>query len=337
MTKGLLFSSIILLLLFSCQKKTVIDSRAVLTQETLSIPTSADIINFEVLNTNTIYAACHSELDDAVSIFLTEDGGYNWIEINPPVPMGEEILSLVFLDIDNGAIIVDRKVYITSDRGANWTLITTQFGHEIETFFLKANGDSSYILFENSYQQYEDIHEIQKGSVTFNTIDTYHCGSVFTHAFGVLANDKVFFLNNSNSSNVTMYNGGLTGYDTSDFVMPQVSGITHGSRIKDIIFGDNEYLIVREDGSLRTLKSTDQGGHSYDDGWLEYESCIYMGGYYIAVGDHRISTDCYGDWEEVTYPDGSSVGEYFTEIVKISSTEFFLSGKNGVFYKGTLL
>ncbi|MNI90982.1 hypothetical protein D3C73_1485830 [compost metagenome] len=69
---------------------------------------------------------------------------------------------------------------------------------------------------------------------------------------------------------------------------------------------------------------------------LNYCSGENMGSYFIAVGEKVITTNKAGEWKDVYNTGYKKQQDMFRKIKKINQDYFYVSGDDGLFFKGSI-
>jgi hypothetical protein len=185
----------------SCKKDGgIIEEQLVITKVSKSIPTTFDIVEFDVVDENHIFAAAKSGYQ--IKLFKTENAGTNWEELNTPAVTNVSIIqSLVFFDENNGVIVLDKRAYRTNDGGYNWDLDYIKIlpppgaSYAYQFIFAGKNDNNELLLVESTGSSWAPnrMFTSAPSSNTYTMINSVnHDGA--EHDYGHYANGKFIYL-----------------------------------------------------------------------------------------------------------------------------------------------
>ncbi|MGV3609455.1 MAG: WD40/YVTN/BNR-like repeat-containing protein [Fluviicola sp.] len=332
----------LILTLSACIKdKGVIETQLVITKDIKNIPTDYNIVNFDTYDENHIFAIGLYPNQDGgnVRLFLSSNGGSSWNEITSSFnPAWNEnmktVKSVVYMDESNLAFVAGNKLYRSYDGGQNWTPTTNGF-QILPIFFADKSEDGKLLFIEdfNSSWATNNIYKSAYDSPVFSSIGTlppaegeYSAGRLYGNYLMLLDYEFDFFRDWVHGYNLS----------TGEFETMAMSSTAYEYPVDAMRVGDRIFLI-RKEGKLNFMSPAgafvDYSFYNFHN--QDYYSGEFMGDYYVAVGDKTISTNVNGEWEEAINTDISGHKELFRKVKKINSDYFYVSGDNGLFFKGT--
>jgi|GEM_PF-6355467 len=327
--------SCLLILMFSCTKdRGIIETKLVVTKQDFSLPTNFDIVNFDFYSENNLFVVAYSGYE--VQLFKSNNGGASWIELPNPVSTWnssvDEVQSVVYMDSNNLAFVVDNKLYRSFDGGQNWVIIG-EFSQSLRVFFADKTADGKLLFIENNGSTDNRVLTSSYDSPAFTQIGS--CPTLhFYFNQGHLSENYITFLTFDHDYS----SGGIYGYNlvtqTQDFIGVNMNAYNYPN---DALMAKGNLLFVRKDGILNSLFGIQSNSQSnyYRYHSSDYYSAVDMGDYMVAVGDNTISTSINGEWEEALNIDGTGIQELFRKVKKIDADHFYVSGVNGTFFKAT--
>lgn len=335
----LMFSTSLLLLLFSCSKDAgIIETRVAVSKEDHSISTDYDIVEFSVVNENSVFAI--GKKGDDMKIFKTANGGVSWVEL--PLPNGVVnqfdmvVQSIVFFDENNGAFTANNKGYRTYDGGQTWTTILTADytgNNSIYDFcFVGKNEAGEMIIAESNGNAWYHNHIVKSlpSSTTYSIVHHFQHSGIDSD-YCSYSNGRLHYL----ARNFNNWDGEIYVYDFNSNSMETVD--IFGSIPLDIHHAAGKTIITTKGGKIyfTDWSSSEWNVSQYNFHDEDYPAIEYMDGYYIAVANSSISTNFGGRWEEAINDDGTGHTEHFMQVQKIDSKRAYISGEDGLFLKVT--
>lgn len=340
-SKRRFLSLLAITLLFSgCQKEPVIiDYQLVITKTDRSINTDADVVIFDVINASSYVAAAETD-NGRVEIYTTSDGGKNWELRTSPINFSNDlrIQGIAFLDTLNGVVIVDNKAYRTYDGALSWiqlnSIVPTSGSDDANYFFGVSKSDhNEFLLYENNANSWYDNKVLLSAasSGTYDLLFSFdHSGEEYD--YGHYSNGKFYYL----SRDFNFF------FDQNVYVLDLYTldrdtlHINYFQEIpRDAVFSNGRHYLACATGKVYAFGSSYNSDNYYNYHDLAYNGIETMGDYEIAVAEKSISTNYTGTWEEALNLDGSGQFEYFNHVQRLNDHEFLISGKNGLFFKGT--
>ena len=326
------------LAVFACTKdKGVIETQLVITKYSRNIPTDYDIVAFDTYNENHIFAVGFKQ--NTISLFLSSNGGSSWNDITDSFNSAwnqdiDAVKSVVYMGESNLAFVAGNVLYRSYNGGQSWETVSNGF-QTLPIFFADKSEDGKLVFVEdmNSSWYPNKVYKSAYGSHSFLIVDTIPPAQG-AYSFGHLHDNYLMLLDYEND----YYYNCVRGFDftTGENELIPISSTAYEYPLDAMRVGDRVFLI-RKDGKLNFQSPTNSfGDYSfYNFHNQDYYSGEFMGSYYIAVGDRTISTNINGEWEEALNPDISGQQEVFRKVKRIEGDYFYVSGNNGLFFKGT--
>lgn len=314
----------------SCKKeKGIIETQLVVVKQDVSIPTDCNIITFDQFSENDIFAIGVNQGD--IKFFITSNGGSSWIELNAPSISGE-IQSAVYMDAQNLAFVINNKLYRSFDGGVNWQTVNESFW-PLSVFFADKTSSNQLVFVENNnstpnrvlISEYNSILYTQIGSCP-TTNYYYNIGHLSENYISFLSYDNDYYYGKINGFNLSTLTNEYVNINANGFQYPNDAFVANGSAI--IIANLGVLQIIND-----FLNTPLYDYYQYHDN--DYYSGDNMGDFLVIVGDKTISTNYNGTWEEAINIDGTGHTEIFRKVKKINSSQFYISGDNGLFIKAS--
>jgi len=297
-----------------------------------NLPINLSVDKFDFVNEDTLYVGC----TDGGSFYLYKsfDGGFNWIDTNFPITSGQNVQSIVFTTSQNGAVVLDDIMYRTIDGGNSWYYVS-EFGFNVPTFFATKNNQGQILSAEVNFGGPFRILLHEHNALYFSELDMYDAdGNILS--FGRSDGDNMYFFKPCSQNDIFGYNY----VNQTSFTLENVGGNCY-SPAHDVVDTQKGKLVVRGGAELLYYNVSDTyvdfndefGNTNHDNDFLSVET---FGSYSIAVGESMFVTDKKGPWHSVFDQSGNALTNKFTFIRKISGDDFFLSGENGLFYRGKI-
>lgn len=322
----------------SCVKdKGVIETQLVITKYDRNVPTDYDIVGFDTYSENHIFAIGFKS--GMIALFLSSDGGSSWTDItssfnslwNQEI---EAVQSVIYMDENNLAFVAGNRMYRSYDGGQSWEM--TSNGFQPLPIFFAAKADDGKLLFIEDYNSSwypNKIYKSDYASSTFYTIDSLPSG-VDDYDVGHLYGDYIMLLDYENDYYYECVHG--FNLSTGIYETIPISASGYDYPLDAMRVGDRVFL-VRKEGKLNFQSPVNHliDYSFYNFHWWDYYSAEFMGNYYVAVGDQTISTNINGKWEEALNTNLTGQQEVFRKVKKIATDYFYVSGNQGLFFKGT--
>lgn len=325
---------VLIVIISGCKhKRETIENRIIVTKTQLSLPTDYDIVAFDTYSEQDIFAIGHDGY--FIQLFKSSNGGQTWTMLTDPIDYSsgyiQNVQSAVYMTANNLAFVANDRLYRSYDGGASWYMAEISWLPMITSFATKWN--DKLLVFENHGTGDNNIYTSSYSSNTYTTI-----GQMSSHFMyfdkSHLNGDVVTLMSYDND----FYYDQMYAYDLStqsEFTVP-VFGTAYNRPIDAIHFSGKGTFFVRGSGLL-TFEPGNSGAEPWYYNYHEeaYTSGETMGDYLIAVGSKTISTNYSGQWQEALNVDGTGQQDTLFMVKKASSSQFFVSGKHGLFFKGT--
>ncbi len=307
-------------LLFSgCSKDLgVVEYKLSMNTEVLNPTTDFDLVQMCVLSEQEIFVIGLHDSLETVALYKTVDGGQNWQEISLPMTGIQNVKGFLFLDSQNGALIVNESLYRSQDGGQTWTLAGLSGYTGIKA------GTNDFYAFADQYVFDGEVYFFPIGGS--RTVAHQFDSDLVYIERSFSAGDKTFFVYTNH------FYTSIDGFDflsEMEFNMPFSPTINAYEEPMDIAFGNGEYVAVHKQGKIIYLN----GSTWYNHHTRDYSAIDFRNDFFIAVGDRTISSNYLGKWMDVINLDGLAFQEYFRDVKIIGASSFYVSGNRGLFYK----
>lgn len=332
MMKIILATLSLVLVVTGCTKeKGIIETQLVVSQTDLSIPTDYDIVDFDCMSENDIFAIGYKT--NQVKLFLSHNGGESWEELYWPLGQSlgiDQVKSVVYMDDMNLAFVVDNRLFRSFNGGQTWS-VESGMGSPSYVFFAgKYNGQ--LLVVENNDNQPNDVLVTPYDQSNFVVLGTMPAPYIDFDK-GHLNDDFIGFVSLQND----FFYGTTYGYDlvSNQVIIKEYYGNAY-DRPMDILPLGQDVLMIREGGKLNYLMGLmGSYGETYNYHANNYYSGEDMGGYVVVVGDNTISTNYNGDFEEAIPTGDITELNLYYKVKKANATHFYISGEKGLFNKAT--
>ncbi len=345
------------IILFACKKDLGdIQKVQVVTFSDFSIKTNADIIDFEIIDSNLIFAVGKYEISPYFEIFKTINGGKNWtvLDFDPTDAvfgvnyLDQDYTSFGFTDENNGVIVLNKRCFRTFNGGISWVEVKPidPYGNQIWYYnFAGRSGQNQFIFSESHglYNYKEHIFTSESNFPTYNFVNyRYNYGIQFNK--GKVTNGKLTFF----TDDFNYWDDICLSYDINTNSFDTLTDIHYSGMISDVYYQPNEntYFATLDEGYFSNFKLDPydliyhpktynfRAIFQYHD--RPYYAIEKIDNYFIIVGEETIATNKNGAWQEIITSQGTGQKDIFYKIKKTTGSQFIVSGNNGLFKKGIL-